>query len=71
MYREFLRHLLIEVKEGEVYDTPLWLKPILNTIPEFGLDGRRKEFLASYIDALTVSTSSGTGEPSLDIKVIV
>ena len=35
---------MIEVIEGEVYDTPLWLKPILNTIPEFGLDGRRKEF---------------------------
>ena len=43
MYREFIKYLLMEVKEGEVYDTPLWIKPILNTIPEFGLDGRRKE----------------------------
>ena len=44
MYREFIKYLLIEVKEGEVYDTPLWIKPILNTIPELGLDGRRKEY---------------------------
>ena len=44
MYREFIKYLLIEVKEGEVYDTPMWIRPILNTIPEFGQDGRRKEF---------------------------
>ena len=45
MYREILKHLLIEVKDKEEHKmTPLWLKPILNSIPEFGLDGRRKDF---------------------------
>ena len=44
MYRQILKHLLVEVKENEEYPTPQWLKPILNNIPAFGLDGRRKDF---------------------------
>ena len=44
MYREILKHLLIEVKDNEEHKTPLWLRPILGNIPAFALDGRRKDF---------------------------
>ena len=44
MYREILKHLLIEVRDNDEYKTPLWIRPILNNIPAFGQDGRRKDF---------------------------
>ena len=46
MYREIMRVLMHPLFDISVpkYDPPMWLKPILNTIPEFYQDSYRKDY---------------------------